>query len=339
VEGGFELAQAIAKQVVKIYAKLYFLVMHSLGRRQEIAADAFSARLAGSAASARSLEKEATCGPLYMHYLQADVGYALLKGAMPSDLWAGFERCREEMLSSEPGARFVEALRTERTDPYDTHPALPERLGAFAAWAAQVETSDDSPSARLLAPELDLDAWLCDATKDKLIAAAVAGDQSVPAVQHMPWTSIASDVYLPAAQEAARRVAEALFPLFGDATTIAAMFRRAVEARAGGKAAAIVTRIHPGIAGLPPTQAAGVARRVYGEVLTSLFQGALIEKGACVEESFGAPCLVLRVGDERVAAARLVAEAMGSTEGAERLSGWAERLGGAGDTLVPGGPH
>jgi hypothetical protein len=109
IEGGLELGESIAKKVVETYAKIYFRVMHSLGRRQEVAADGFSVRLAGSAASARALEKATTGGRLYMHYLQADVSFALMKGAVPT------------------GDLALEAMQS------------PEARAALARWAERLE--------------------------------------------------------------------------------------------------------------------------------------------------------------------------------------------------------
>ena len=336
IEGGLELGESIAKTVVATYAKLYFRVMHSLGRRQEVAADGFSTRIAGSAASARALQKFATSARLYAHYLDTDVGFALLKGAVPSDFWAGFERCRQDTLSTDAGRRFLESLRTAATDPYDQHPSLAERLRFFEEHRHEVAGEDDSPAATLLAPELELDAWLEKETVDRLVAAASAGGQRVPQLRRMKWSSIARKVYAPTALEAARKVAEALFPLYPDARTLGAMFARVVEtATSGANMGPIVQRLSPAAARVPPARAAEHVGRVLRGAVTALFQGALLETGATVEESFGKPCLVFRAGDERVAPGDLALGAMQSPEARAALTRWGERLAAATVVVAP----
>src|SRR5579859_4471268 len=98
VEGGFALANAIGRGLVRTYGRFFLWVTHATGRRQELAADALSAALVGAPTAARALETAAVAIPLYMRYLQGDVGFAVTKGAMPSDLVAGYDRLRARFL-------------------------------------------------------------------------------------------------------------------------------------------------------------------------------------------------------------------------------------------------
>jgi Zn-dependent protease with chaperone function len=325
LEGGLALAEAVARGVVRSYGKLYWWVMHSFNRRQEVLADAISAKVAGSEVAARALEKASITMTLYSHYVESDVAFAFTKGALPTDLWAGFLDFRAQVLGTDDGRRFLETLQTQKTNRYDTHPALGDRLRAFASTAYPGLPGPDAPARTLFAGGLDLEPWTCQATCERLRAAVKVSDQTATAIQPMQWSEVGERVYLPTAREAARNVAEALYPLFPGAGTLSAMFASVVSAIAGGHGAPIVDRLNPGIAGLHPYDARELAGNVLARALGCLFQGALIERGATVGSSFGAPCLVFRLGEERIPAAVLAELAL--ARGAwGPLSSWAARL-------------
>jgi hypothetical protein len=84
--------------------------------------------------------------------------------------------------------------------------------------------------------------------------------------------------------------------------------------------------LNPGIARAHPRDAYQMASQTFAETVTALFQGALLERGALLDEALGAPCLVFLLGDEAVPAARMVHAAMQGAEGRAALDGWAERL-------------
>jgi len=62
----------------------------------------------------------------------------------------------------------------------------------------------------------------------------------------------------------------------------------------------VAARLAPGLLSLPREEAAQRLYLICLDALATVLQGALLERGAKVEESFGESSLVLRFGDERI---------------------------------------
>jgi Zn-dependent protease with chaperone function len=326
IEGGFAVASVLSKALVYLYAEIYFRVTHALSRRQEMLADVFAARLAGTRAASSLLEKVSRCEPLYVRYVGTHVAFAVARGAMPTDLWDGFLRFRHRLDASQAGQSPPAEVLAKRPDPHDAHPPVTERLRAFSASPQEPARRDDSPSTTLLSPAFDLDGWLWEATSERLVKVVVDGLGPPAALRQMPWERVATDVYLPVARESARQAAEALFPMFPDARTVSAMFARAVAAAAGGMAPSIALNLDGRLSLMDPVQRARSAERVVTQALSALFQGALLEHGASLDESLGEPCLMFELGGERVPAAQIVVDAMQRQDAVQTLMHWAGRL-------------
>lgn len=327
VEGGLALAQAIGQGIVRGYGRLFLRLTMPTSRRQELAADALAARLVGPAATVRALETSAVVAPLYMKYVQAEVGFAVMRGAMPTDLWAGFERLRERVLSRDDGRALVQEERTRETDPYDTHPALADRLRALEGYAQVEAARDEREAIALFADPGAIDAWLVEATRERVLAAVAASGLPPQVVRSLSWSQIPDEAYVPAAREAARRAAERLHPLFPAATTLGAMFAAAWRGLEAGKMVDVAVKLDPAIGRMPRAQAQRAVTRLCGELLATLLQGALLERGASMEDSLGEPSLVLRLGDERVVpedVLRLLATDLQA--GRAEMNRWAQRL-------------
>jgi Zn-dependent protease with chaperone function len=327
VEAGLVFAQALGHGLVAAYGRLFLRITRPLSRRQELAADALSAALVGSAATASALERIATASPLYSLYLTQEVGHAVKRGAMPTDLLPGFHRMREQVLSRDEGRKFVEALKAEATDPYDTHPALPDRLRALAGIPSGGAGNDERPASVLLADSSAIDAWLVQATRERVIAAVIAGEGAIGTVRDLPWAKIPAEAYAPAAREAARKLASELHSRFPGATTLGGMFAAVSRRVAEGKTLDLAAHLEPAVRGLPEAHAEGVALEVCSVALGTLMQGALLERGAVVEESLGSPSLVLRLDDERIDPLEMLRLLATNPEaGRAALGSWAERL-------------
>jgi heat shock protein HtpX len=329
IEGGLAFAQALGHGLVNGYSRLYLRLTRPLSRRQELAADALSAKLVSAATAGRALEKVAIAAPLYFNYLQEEVGFAMKRGVMPTDLTPGFERMRERFLSADAGRRFVEAVRTSPTDPYDTHPALAERLQALEPRGEVAANRDDRPAATLLADARACDDWLLQTTRERMIAAIIASDFSITTLRELPWARIPDEVYAPSVRDAARRIAERLHPLFSEAMTLSHMFAAVWQRLEAGGAVDIVLCLEPALARMPINDAQARAAKICREVLGTLLQGALLEHGAVAEDSFGEATLILRFGEERINALEaLMLLATDSNAGRALFDGWAQRLGG-----------
>ncbi len=172
-----------------------------------------------------------------------------------------------------------------------------------------------------------LDAWLLDATRERVLAAAAASGRTVGLVRALSWASIPGEVYAPAALEAARRACERLHPLFPQAATIGAMFAQVWRGLESGRATEVALRLNPGLGQMPQQHGERLAVLQCGELLATLLRGAALERGAIVEDSLGEPELILRLGDERVAAGEhLRLLATDPPAGRAALDRWAGRF-------------
>jgi hypothetical protein len=161
---------------------------------------------------------------------------------------------------------------------------------------------------------------------ERILAAASADGRPIGVVHRLPWARIASDVLVPTARESARRAAEGLFPLFPNASTVPAMFASFLRGARDGRFDEIVLRLNPAIARAHPADAHAMAAGVFCDAATALFQGALLERGALLDEALGSSCLMFVLGNETVPAAEIVQAAMATPEGRAALDGWGERL-------------
>ena len=327
IEGGFQVAQALGQLLVRGYGRVFLYLTRPFGRQQELAADSLSAQLVGAAAAQSALEKVSIDAPLYAIYLQHEVGFAMTRGAFPTDLAAGFARLRDVLLEKEGGRRFVERVRTEKTDAFDTHPALADRLRALAGHPPLQGTVDERPAHVLLADRAAFERSVLEATRERLIRALISDGRKVTSLVELPWSRIPDEIYAPAAKESARRMAERLHPLFPNATTMTQMFSAVWRRLDDGGMADVAERLAPGLLSLPREEAARRIHLICLDALATVLQGALLECGANVEESFGESSLVLRFGDERVdvmAEVRLLAK--DPDAGRSAVNRWAERL-------------
>jgi Zn-dependent protease with chaperone function len=319
IEAGFAVAKALGEALVNGYARLYFLIMRSSSRRQEIAADALAAELGGREAVMRLLEKVTILSPTYEIYVRNEVGFAVGQGAMPADVLEGYERFRARFDSLPIAERLASETREAKTSLYDSHPALGDRLGYLRALGVGKVTADPRPALALLGDEAKVRAWLGDATMNMLEPKQI--------LRRLPWANIPAEVYTPQALERARKLAATLFPLFPDATTLAAMFAAVVGAFEGGRVAEVVTRAAPNVERVLAHERPMLITRIGGSLVGTLFLGALLERGATLDDSLGAPCLLARAEDgELVPAEKIAVDAM-RDDGARALLGqWATKL-------------
>jgi Zn-dependent protease with chaperone function len=147
IEVGLDAAQAIGAGVVRAYARFFFFITMPGSRRQELAADALAATIAGRDAAIRALEGTSALVPYYRLYLENEVGNAIRTGAMPTDLLAGFHHFRTRFAESEPAQALGKAILEEKTNRYDSHPALTDRVGS-ARFRLERTTTTYAPRAR-----------------------------------------------------------------------------------------------------------------------------------------------------------------------------------------------
>ena len=134
--------QKLVRQPFIWYAKAFLRITAKISRQQEFAADRRAVASAGRAAYAAGLERVHAYGPAFDSYWGGEVAPLLDRGHRPA-ISDGFSRFIAHQNVAEAADTHLERLRDEETDPYDSHPSLPERLAAIEGLPAG--DPDDSP--------------------------------------------------------------------------------------------------------------------------------------------------------------------------------------------------
>lgn len=149
--GGRSWFSRVVRMLFVVYARLYFSVSSRVCRRQELAADAASARIAGTAATTSVLREVEALSVSWQFFMDR---YALIgwhAGYLPDRFADGFR----SLLADESRAAEIEALRRnpreEQRSPYDTHPPTSERIATLEAMpAVAVRPGGDQPASDIL---------------------------------------------------------------------------------------------------------------------------------------------------------------------------------------------
>lgn len=234
--------RAITASFFTAYAKLYIRVSESVGRRQELAADLASARIAGRDHAAAALRQLPALDAAYDFYLDRYAGVGWEAGLLPlaEEFYGGFR----SLLGSAARQQELEKVRrqppVQKTTPYDSHPPIGERIAALEALPpdGRVVTGAERPALTVLRdPELLLAAVAAAALSPK-----AAGKRPVP------WDELARGAgrmglltecaaATQAAQQALGRPLTGLDDLLGaiDAGLLDAIADRLPQASAGTK--------------------------------------------------------------------------------------------------------
>ena len=316
VDLGEAFARGVAVVLVKLYAGIYLRLTRPMSRRQELAADALSAELSGRENAVRALEKVHVLGPLYSIYLETEVARVIGEGAMPTDLLAGFERFRTHIDAHGVIAAIDNEAREAKTNPFDSHPALADRVAALRALPEGPPHLLDASGRTLLDGAFDLDAWLVEGTFSSY-------ERTDPKpVARMPWSEIARVVLPRNAHQSGRDVAAALFAKLPEATTLSAMFVSLVRAFEAGRVAEMVEAFEPATQQVPMHQRQALIDMVAGRMVGAVFAAALLEQGAEIDESLGEPTLLFRVRGETVRPQLIASDSMTKEEARHELVRW-----------------
>jgi Zn-dependent protease with chaperone function len=185
------------------YGKAFLRITNAISRRQEFAADARAAHRGGREVYAATVRRIEAYAPAFDAYWANEVAPLLSSGRRPP-IGAGFTAfIRAESIDRAANAHLERELAEGRTDPYDSHPSLAERIAALQD--VPPGSPDDSPPAEAL---VDNPLALERAQAIHLFGSE-AGE--LPPVE---WDAVGAEVYL----ERARRLVEAHGELLGGAT-------------------------------------------------------------------------------------------------------------------------
>jgi heat shock protein HtpX len=172
------------------YGTLYMRITQSVSRAQELAADRLAAEVIGRAAIEEGLRKVHRFEPGFAHYYHSEYVPVVSAGRMPRFL-EGFER-----YLSRPGVEaFLSQLDAEqvhlrKTDPYDSHPSLHDRLAALQHVRITTRAADSRPGIALVddLPKLER----------KLLAFATQGKLDVKSLRPIEWEQVYAEIAVPA---------------------------------------------------------------------------------------------------------------------------------------------
>jgi Zn-dependent protease with chaperone function len=183
------------------YGRLFLRITHAVSRQQEYAADRLAAGIAGSEPLATGLEtihKEGLTFGLFW----ANEYLPVVTAGFQAPLLDGFERFRKlpEITRTVSNA-LKKALEQPRTDPYDTHPRLPDRLAALEQAPRRSTATETSPAISLLEDVPGLECLMLEA-----LTARGGGHSLSP----LGWDEVGTRVYLQPWQDLARQNARML---------------------------------------------------------------------------------------------------------------------------------
>jgi heat shock protein HtpX len=123
------------------YGKLFMRVTQALSRQQEFEADRLAAGIVGSTIMADALRTVRYTSVAFSVYWQNEVMPLLNAGYRPP-VTEGFLRYLETQSVREMIASYQAEAASEKTDPYDTHPAMHERIAAIHEMRIDAGESD-----------------------------------------------------------------------------------------------------------------------------------------------------------------------------------------------------
>lgn len=170
------------------YAKMFLRISHAVSRRQEFVADEVAARTVGAKPLIEGLRAVHRVGPAFEAYWSNEVAPVLNAGFRPP-LMEGFQQFMQvESVAQAMAKHFEEESRAGKTDPYDTHPALPERIAALEQLPPG-ETVEPDPAAVSLLD--DVAGW------EQALLTVLGGAEKVDALKRLDWEEVGASVYLP----------------------------------------------------------------------------------------------------------------------------------------------
>ena len=172
-------------QVFIWYGNLFFRITHAVSRHQELLADRLAADIVGKDAFASGLRGTNSAGLAFAPYWQSTVAPVLSAGFAPP-LAAGFEAF---LSAPSVAGQLAHALKQqalhEKSNPYDTHPPLAERLAALGASRSNTPRVEGPPALAVLRDLPALEA--------ALVKVLAKGKQP----GSLGWSEVGDKVWLP----------------------------------------------------------------------------------------------------------------------------------------------
>ena len=170
------------------YAKMFLRVTNAISRQQEYSADQLAARTVGTGAIVMGLQKIHKYGQAFSAYFRQEYLPVIEAGYKPPML-DGFELfLKSPRITEAVNQSYDEQLMQGKTDPYDSHPSLKERIAALQNLPAGMKTND-SPASGLLAGSENLEFQVLNSI---LVEKAKA-----KSLKEIAWAEVAETAFAP----------------------------------------------------------------------------------------------------------------------------------------------
>ncbi|MDJ0867401.1 MAG: M48 family metallopeptidase [Myxococcota bacterium] len=178
------------------YGTLFLRITLAISRQQEYAADQLAAKVAGAPSMASALARVHGAALAFDPYWEAELAPSLNGGVFPP-MAEGFSRYLAAPSIAEQVERAVGSeIEEGKSDPYDSHPALPERLAALGGPEVRLEAAQGQASIELLRDLPGL---------EKRLVAWLSSDEVANRLDRVAWDEVAQRVFAPEWPELARR--------------------------------------------------------------------------------------------------------------------------------------
>ncbi|MGT2530104.1 hypothetical protein ACU4GG_25665 [Streptomyces nojiriensis] len=192
--------RAMAK-IYTAYGNFYMRATLSSARRQELAADLASVRVAGRDSAASALRELNALGSAHEFYMSSYATLGVDAGLLPppGEVFGGLRR----LLDARPDELedLRQELSTEPASPYDSHPALAERVARIEALA------DDGRAGQAARPALEL---LSDAEAALTALEQVALTPEALGLKRLDWEDLVHESMTRYVSQGAEELREAL---------------------------------------------------------------------------------------------------------------------------------
>jgi len=191
----------IVAHLLKWYFIGFLSVINLVSRRQEFRADELACMVAGRKNLIDGLQTIHRTSAAWPSYWEHEVAPILGEGNLVA-VGDGLTRFMSVPQISEAIDKTLEKrLREEKTQPYDTHPPLRDRIDAAMAFPADAASQDSRPAAILLGDLPSAEMKFVEHTFTDLKAGSL---------QYVPWNQVALRVTIPSWQKFVDEYADAL---------------------------------------------------------------------------------------------------------------------------------
>jgi Zn-dependent protease with chaperone function len=182
------------------YAQLFLKLTYSISRYHEHEADELAARIAGREPAIEALQRISIGEKAFDSYWEAAVRPLVTEGRRPP-IMEGFRRFVSTQHISDSLDRNVKVhLKDNRTDPYDSHPILPDRVNALKQLPDRVAPRDNTSALSLLDNLDELEQAFLKETRPK----------NARKLEPMLWQDVQSQIFVPRWERAVAAYAEGL---------------------------------------------------------------------------------------------------------------------------------